>query len=537
MKSMNELGVTIPASKTLVTRKLLQTTQEQRERALKQTEYLTFSFPAGMLMLDFLSDSGTTAMSDTQWAALMQGDESYARNNGYYALLDSVRDTFERGDNPKRVVNLLLSGASDPDELMDKVYLTSEEGGFVNGGVNQLKRPNAFIVPQGRAAEFLLFSVLADVLKEIDPNKQYTIPNNGHFDTTEANIACVGIEPVNFFQNRTFEAFPADEQHLRNPFKGDMDIERLIAFIEEKGRDSIPMIYITITNNTIAGQPVSLANIKAVRDVADKYDLPVFIDSARFAENAHFIRKFEEGYSDWSINRIVQEMYKQADGFTISFKKDGMVNMGGGLFLKDGGPFQKRFSINGDIGVRLKERQILTFGNDSYGGMSGRDIMALALGLQLVTDESYLESRITQAQYFARGLAENGLPVVLPASGHAVYLDMDKFMEGIDVKFDDFAGLGFCIELIRRYGIRGSEMGPFCWEWDKKTEEQRAGTLNLVRFAIPRNAYSNEHFDYAIAAVTELYKQKHELPKVNITRGADLRMRHFQSGVEPVYPK
>ncbi len=537
MKSMNELGVGVPASKTLVTRKLLRTTQAQRERALKETEYLTFSFPASMLILDFLSDSGATAMSDTQWAALLHGDESYGRNNGYYALLDSVRDTFERGDDRKNVVNLLLSGDSDPNVLMEKVYLTSEEGGYVNGGVNQLKRPNAFIVPQGRAGEFLLFSVLADVLNEIDPDKQYTIPNNGHFDTTEANIANVGIEPVNLFEDKTFEDFPADEQDKRNPFKGNMDIERLVAFIDEKGVDAIPMIYITITNNTVAGQPVSLANIQAVREVADKYDLPLFIDSARFAENAYFIKRFEAGYSDWSIEKIVQEIYKQADGFSISFKKDGLANMGGGLFLRDNGRFQEKFSINGDIGVRLKEKQILTFGNDSYGGMSGRDIMVLALGLQQVTDESYLEARIGQVQYFARRLAENGLPVVLPAGGHAVYLDMNKFMEDIEISFDEFRGLGFCIELIRRYGIRASEMGPFCWEWDKKTEEQRAGTLNLVRFAVPRNAYSKDHIDYAIAAITELYNNKHELPTVRITRGAELRMRHFQSGVEPAYPK
>lgn len=537
MKNMNELGVQIPTSKTLVARNLEPATQEQRERVLKETEYLTFSFPAGMILVDFLSDSGTTAMTDLQWAAMMHGDESYARNKGYYVLLDSIRDTFERGDDPKGAISLLLSGTTNVDELIDNIYLANDEDGFVNGGVNQLKRPNAFIVPQGRAAEYLLFSTLSGVLKEINPDKVWRIPNNGHFDTTEGNIANVGIDPVNFFKEKTFEDFPADEQDKRNPFKGNMDLERLEAFIIENGRDSIPMIYLTITNNTVAGQPVALENIKAVRKIAEKYEIPLFIDSARFAENAYFIKKFEAGYQDWSIKKIIQEIYKCADGFTISFKKDGLANMGGGLFLRDKGPFQKRFSGTEDIGVKLKEKQILTFGNDSYGGMSGRDIMALTVGLQQITSESYLESRIGQVQYFAQGLAEKGLPVVLPAGGHGVYLDMDKFMEGINVKFDDFTSMGFCIELIRRYGIRASEMGPFCWEWDKKTPEQRAGTLNLVRFAVPRNVYSKEHFDYAIAAITELYRNKHEIPKVKITRGAELRMRHFQSGLQPIYPK
>ena len=187
------------------------------------------------------------------------------------------------------------------------------------------------------------------------------------------------------------------------------------------------------------------------------------------------------------------------------------------------------------IGIRLKERQIVTFGNDSYGGLSGRDIMALTIGLQEVLNEDYLRNRITQTQYFAQKLAENGVPVVLPAGGHAVYIDVNRFFEGTDMKIEDFGGVGLTIELIKHYAIRGCELGPFAFEWDQRTEKQRNGILNLVRFAIPRNAYSNSDLDYAIAAITELYRNKDQIPKVVIARGGNLNLRHFQTGLKPIY--
>jgi tryptophanase len=519
-----------------VVRTIKKVTKEQREYALEKTEYSMFSFPADLIYVDFLSDSGSGTMTDFQWAALFHGDESYARNKGYYALLDAIRDTFERGDSPKRAINLILSGETDVKKLIDELYITSYKGGFVNGGVHQLSRPNAFIVPQGRCAEHLLFSTIAPILKE-SKDITYYIPNNGHFDTTEANIVANGIEAVNLFSANLMEEFPYDEMDKRNPFKGNMDLQRLENLIQDKGVKSIPLIYVTITNNTAAGQPVSMRNIKAVHKIAEKYNIPLFFDACRFSENANFIREFEEGYNNRSILSIVQEMFSYVDAFTISFKKDGLANMGGGFFFRDKGLFHSKFSIYGDIGIKLKEKQILTFGNDSYGGMSGRDIMALAAGLYEVVQEQYLNERKTQVREFARKLAQNGIPVILPAGGHAVYVNMDKFFEGTDMKIDDFGGVGFTIELLKHYGIRAVELGPFCFEWDQKTSEQRKGILNLVRFAMPRNVYSSSHIDYAVAAITEVFQNKDKIPKVRISRGADLRLRHFQTGLQPVYKK
>jgi len=535
MKSMYELSAPVPSKRALVVRINKEVTKEQREIALKETEYSMFSFPADMLVLDFLSDSGSSSMTDLQWASLFHGDESYGRNKGYYVLLDAIRDTFERGNEPKKAINLILSGETNVKKLMDEIYLKSYEGGFVNGGIHQLVRPNAFLVPQGRCAEHLLFSTIGPILKEKNPEMDYFIPNNGHFDTTEANIATNGMHPVNLFSVNLFEDFPLDEMDKKNPFKGNMDGEELRAFIEKKGVESIPMVYLTITNNTAAGQPVSLKNVKAISEITRNYKIPLFFDACRFAENAYFIKDFEEGYNNFSILQIVQEMFSYVDGFTISFKKDGLANIGGGLFFRDRGIFYKKFSNNGNIGTKLKEKQILTFGNDSYGGLSGRDIMALAVGLYEVVKEPYLAERIRQVREFARKLAQNGVPVVLPAGGHAVYINVAKFFKGIDMEIDDFGGVGFTIELLKHYGIRACELGPFAFEWDKKTPEQRDNILNLVRLAIPRNVYDSSHIDYAVAAITELYKNRDQIPKVKISRGAKLRLRHFQSGLQPVY--
>ncbi|WP_371802922.1 tryptophanase [Candidatus Lokiarchaeum ossiferum] len=537
MKPMHKLGTPVPTHKAYVVRNYKDVSLEQRARALKETEYNMFSFPADLLNLDYLSDSGSTSMTDLQWSALIHGDESYGRNKGYYVLLDAFRDVFERGDNPKKAINLVLSGEDDVEKLMKELYLTSFEGGFINGGVHQLARPNTFICPQGRAAEHLLFSTLAEVLFEIDPNKKYCIPNNGHFDTTGANIRAVNIEPVNLFDKSiVLNHFPHEDMDKRNPFKGDMDVEGLEKLIQTRGADSIPLILLTITNNSVAGQPVSMANIKAVHKVADKYGIPFFFDACRFAENAYFIKEFEEGYQDKSVRAIIQEMFSHVDGFTISLKKDGLANMGGLLAIRDKGVFSTKYSINGtQIGTRLKEKQIVTLGNDSYGALSGRDIMALAVGLHEVVKEPYLRSRITQTRYLAKKLAENNVPVVLPAGGHAVYIDMDRFLEGTGMKTEDFGGVGFSIELVKHYGIRSCELGPFAFEWDQRTEEQRKGILNLVRFAIPRNAYSLSDMDYTVAAVTELYKNKDQIPRVRISRGAELSLRHFQTGLVPEY--
>lgn len=530
----NEFGASVPTSAVLVKRNIPRVTVRQREKVLKATEYSMFSFPAGMVTVDYLSDSGSSAMTNLQWASMFLGDESYGRNNGYYVLLDAIRDTFERGDKQKKIISYFMSGTTDIDKLMREVYLVQEEGGFVNGGIHQLTRPNAFIVPQGRCAEALLFSVLGQVLEEMSPGKQMYIPSNGHFDTTEANINAIGASPRNLFNKRLIHEVPGNVPHQKNQFKGNMDIASLESFIRDKGCDRIPLIYMSITNNTIAGQPVDMNNIKTVGSIAKKNGIPFFIDACRFAENACFIKKNEDGYEDVSVQEVIKEMFSYCDGFTISFKKDGLANMGGGLFFRDKGAFWKRFSVNGDIGIRLKEKQISAYGNDSYGGISGRDIFALASGLYEIVKLDYLQNRIEQVEYLAQGLFSNGIPVFLPAGGHGVYLNIDEFFGG-KRKPDDFAGVGFTVELLRRYGIRACELGYFAFEWDKKTKDQQEEILNQVRFALSRNVYCKEHLDYTIGAVTELYKDRENIPNMRISRGSELRLRHFQTGLEPVY--
>lgn len=524
----------MPANISYVKRSLPVVTAEQREKVLKMTEYNMFSFPGGMVTIDLLSDSGSGAMTDLQWASMFLGDECYGRNRGYYVLLDAIRDTFERGNQPKKIINLFRAGEDrdNVEKIMNEVYLAQEEGGFVNGGMAQLKRPNSFIVPQGRCAENILFSTLGEVLQETTPGKQMFIPSNGHFDTTQGNIRAIGVIPRNFFNNTILEV-PEGGQYPVNPFKGDMDLEHLKAFIDEKGRDAIPMIYMTITNNSMGGQPVSMASLRAVSQIANQYDLPFFIDACRFAENAYFIKLNEEGYQDKTIQAITKEAFSYCDGFTISFKKDGLANMGGGLFFRDQGVFHRKFSVKGDIGIRIKERQIGAYGNDSYGAMSGHDIFALASGLYEIIRFDYLDARIKQVEYFADGLYQKGLSVILPAGGHAVYLDMNRFFDG-KRRPDEFASVGFTVELLRRYGIRGGDLGYFAFEWDKKPPEEQAEILDLCRFAVPRNVYNKEHFDYAIEAIAELYQDRDSIPSMKITRGADLRLRHFQSGLAPV---
>jgi len=527
-------NLVMPATRPVMVRPLKSISMVQRERALVAAEYNVFSFPADLLTIDLLSDSGTTTMTDLQWSALLHGDESYGRNKGYYLLLESIRDTFERGDDARHRFQLILAGSEDVELLMSELYLPEYEGGFANGGSQQLRRPNAFVTPQGRCAEHLLFSTLAEVLQERGVHTPVTIPNNGHFDTTEANIAANKIRPVNLFSQNALEPFPLEQMHQRNPFRGNMDCERLTALIEQQGAASVPMIYLTITNNTVAGQPVSMANIEQVRQIADAHGIPLFFDACRFAENAWFIQQFEPGYRDVSIAAIVRKMFSFADGFTISFKKDGLANIGGGLFFRDRGVFQRRFSTEMDIGVRLKQKQILTFGNDSYGGLSGRDIMTIAVGLAQALRQPYLDQRINQTLELAARLAQADLPVVLPAGGHAVYLDMDHFFHDSSRPREEFPGVGLCVELIRRYGIRGVELGPFAFEWDKKTPEQRRDILNLVRFALPRNGYGEQHIDYTVAALTDCYQNQERIPRMRITRGQQLRLRHFQAGLQPL---
>lgn len=534
------LNVEAPKSFSYVKRNIPNVTMEQRERALKSTHYNEFAFPAGMLTVDMLSDSGTTAMTDVQWSAMFLGDESYGRNKGYYVLMDAFRDVFERGDDQKRAINLVRTDCQDIDKMMDELYLCEYEGGLFNGGAAQMERPNTFIMPQGRAAESVLFAMVSKILGERHPGKNFTIPSNGHFDTTEGNIKQMGSTPRNCFDKQLLWEVPEGGVYEKNPFKGNMDTAKLEALIEEVGPENVPLVYTTITNNTVCGQPVSMANIRESSRIAHKYGIPFMLDAARWAENCYFIKVNEAGYEDKSIFAIAKELFSYCDGFTASLKKDGHANMGGILAFRDKGLFWKNFSdfdaegnVVTDVGILLKVKQISSYGNDSYGGMSGRDIMALAAGLYECGRVEYLKERVDQCEYLAQGFYKNGVKgVVLPAGGHGVYINMDEFFDG-KRGHDSFAGAGFSLELIRRYGIRVSELGDFSMEYDLKTPEQQKEVCNVVRFAVNRSQLSREHLDYVIAAVTELYKDRKSIPNMRITLGHKLPMRHFHAFLEP----
>ncbi|KAK2952811.1 tryptophanase [Blattamonas nauphoetae] len=551
------LGCPIPFFTNLVVRPCHITTPQEREEVLKRTENNPFAFPASMLLVDYLSDSGSTAMIDLQWAAMFRADESYGRNHGYYALQDTVRDTFERGDNQKRLINKVI--IDEPNETWKPNYDADIEGGFVNQGQRQLERPNFFITPQGRCAENILYLTIRQILDKKNPGKQLklTIPSNGWFDTTEAHARSNGIHPVNLFAPYFSEPFPIEEVGKSNPFKGNIDLVRLEELIVKEGPENIPFVLMTITNNTGAGQPVSMENIKAAHAIARKYDLPVWFDAARYAENAFFIHKYEKGYSEKSIAEITKEMFSYCDGFTMSCKKDGLSNMGGILSFRDKGKFWEKYSTpESDVGILMKEKQILLYGNDSYGGMSGRDIMALCVGLLQAQSLQYLETRLNQIQSLCVKLHAEHVPVVLPPGGHAAFIDVNEFFDitvpGIDSSarqekakkegrkwlgrdIADFHGQGLVVELIRRFGIRGCELGAYAFEWDNKNEADRKGVVNLVRLAVPRNVLSEDHITFTAKAIGQMYKDRESVPRCRVVRGQHLRLRHFQCGLEAIY--
>lgn len=544
MAKQYPLKAATPHSYTYSVRHLPEVTVEQRERALNATHWNEFAFPAGMLTVDMLSDSGTTAMTDLQWSAMMLGDEAYGRNNGYYVLLDTFRDIFERGGeaNWKNSIDLIRTGCKDVDKLMDELYLCEYEGGLFNGGAAQMERPNAFIIQQGRAAESVLMEIVKKILSERHPGKVFTIPSNGHFDTTEGNIKQMGSIPRNLYNKELLYEVPEGGRYAKNPFKGNMDLDKLEQLIQACGPENVPLIFMCITNNPVCGQAVSMANIRATSEIAHKYNIPFVLDTARWAENAYFIKMNEDGYEDKDIGYIATEMFSYCDAFCMSAKKDGHANMGGMLAFRDKGLFWQNFSdfnedgsIKMDVGVRLKVKQISCYGNDSYGGMSGRDIMALAVGLKESCNFHYLHDRISQCNYLAEGFYDAGVKgVILPAGGHGVYINMTEFFDG-KRGHETFAGQGFSMELIRRYGIRTSELGDYSMEYDLKTPEQQAEVCNVVRFAINRSQLTKEHLDYVIEAVSELYKDRESIPNMRIVSGRTLPMRHFHAFLEP-YP-
>lgn len=320
------------------------------------------------------------------------------------------------------------------------------------------------------------------------------------------------------------ETFQLEDLRKRNSFRGNLDIDASSEFLA-KNPGRVAMILVSVTNNWAAGQPVSMANIKAASQLAARFGVPIFIDACRFAENAKFIKDFETGYHEHSIPEIVQEMFSHADGFIISLKKDGLSNIGGALCFRDAGRFAEMYP---DIGKEFRVQQIMTYGNDSYGGMSGRDMMAATVGLYESTNETHLSSRIEQVRKLAEKLAAAKIPVILPTGGSAVFLDMDGFFKDCGRSYGEFAALGFTLQLLISYGVRCFEAGPFAWEWDKADEQEKAKVSNLVRLAIPRKALTDKHLDYVVAAIERLFTERSKIPGVEITHGATLKLRHFQ---------
>ncbi len=435
-------------------------TRAQREEWIKAAHYNLFNLKSDQVFIDLLTDSGTGAMSDRQWGAMMVGDESYAGASSYFNLKNAVK-------------NIL---------------------GF------------DYIMPthQGRAAENVLFSVL---VKEGD-----FVPGNSHFDTTKGHIEFRKAHAIDCTIDE------AANTELYHPFKGNVDPVKLEKALQEHA-DKTPFIIVTITNNTAGGQPVSMENLKAVRKIADKYNKLVVIDSARFAENAYFIKIREEGYKDKTIKEIVAEMYSYADAMTMSAKKDAIVNMGGFIAMRSEELWRQASVFN-----------IMFEGYVTYGGMSGRDMNALAVGLDEGTEFDYLETRIKQVEYLGNRLTEFGIPFQFPAGGHAIFVDANKVLP--NVPKEEFRAQTLGLELYLEAGIRGVEIGAILADRDPETRENRYPKLELLRLAIPRRVYTNNHIDVIAVALKNVFDRRNEIKKgYVITREAPI-MRHFTIEME-----
>ena len=439
------------------------TTREERARFIADAGYNIFLLPSRAVTIDFLTDSGTSAMSDHQWAGMMEGDESYAGSRNYYHLRDVVRDIF----------------------------------GF------------EMFVPthQGRGAEQVLFGIVAA------PGK--TIPNNTHFDTTRANIEARGSIAVDLIIPEGLE--PTN----RYPFKGNMNVTALKKLIQQLGVENIPLAMMTITNNAVGGQPVSMANIRATKELLARYQIPFYIDACRYAENCYFIQQREEGYRSKTIKEIARELFSYADGFTMSAKKDGLVNIGGLLATRDPRLFEQ-----------IQNRLILTEGFISYGGLARRDLEALARGLDEALDEKYLAYRTGQISYLAERLLEKGVPIVEPPGGHAVFLDAKRFLP--HVPQSQFPGQALTIALYLEGGIRACEIGSVMFaQKDPVTGEVKYPALDLVRLAIPRRVYTQSHLDYVAEVIAKVHERRASVRGVKMVYEQP-RLRHFTARFEVV---
>ncbi len=437
-------------------------TRSERESILGVAHNNLFLVNARDVIIDLLTDSGTGAMSSQQWAGVMLGDESYAGSNSFILFEKTVKD------------------------LM----------GFKN------------IIPthQGRAAERILFSTMT--------KKGDYIPSNNHFDTTRANVLEVGASPVDLVCS---EASDFDSNFA---FKGNIDIEKLKQFIIEKDPCNIPILMLTITNNTGGGQPVSMDNIKKVSLIAKQYKIPFYLDACRFAENAYFIKLNEEGYSNKSVKDIVREMFSYADGCTVSAKKDAIANIGGFLCTNDD-----------NLAKKKKDLLILTEGFPTYGGLSGRDLEAVAYGLKEVIDEDYLEYRIKSTKYLGEKLNELGIPIINPPGGHAIYIDAQKFLPHIPI--NQFPGQALACELYIEGGIRTSEIGSLMFGGKDDNGNLLFAAHELVRLAIPRRTYTQSHIDYVIEVMKSIKDKSHKIKGLKIIYESRT-LRHFTAKLERI---
>ena len=430
------------------------TSEDQRTQKLKEVGYNLFGLKAEDVIIDLLTDSGTSAMSAMQWAGIMNGDESYAGSRSFYRFEETI----------KKITGLTQ------------------------------------IIPthQGRAAEKILFSIVG--------GEGQIIPNNTHFDTTRANIEFSGAEAIDFLnENGKKPDFIAD-------FKGNMDVEKLRSFLSENA-EKVPMVMLTITNNSGGGQPVSMENIRQVSEVCREFQKPFFLDACRFAENAYFIKIRERGYDNKSILEICQEMFSYADGMTMSAKKDALVNIGGFLALNDE-----------DLAQKCRNVLVVTEGFPTYGGLAGRDLEAIAQGLEEILDESYLHYRIRTIAYLGEKLVEAGVPLILPTGGHAVYLDAGKFCEHIP-NFE-FPGQAIACALYLKGGIRACEIGSIMFGKYDENGNTVSPDLELVRLAIPRRVYTQSHIDYVAEVIIEVFHEREKLKGFKIVKEPTM-LRHF----------
>jgi tryptophanase len=437
-------------------------TRDEREAALRAAGYNLFSLRAEDVLIDLLTDSGTGAMSAEQWAGMMRGDESYAGSRSFFRFEEAVRE------------------------------LT----GFTH------------IIPthQGRAAERILFA------ETVTPGS--VVPNNTHFDTTRANVEHDGGEA------RDLLIAEGRQPHTIHPFKGNMDVARLEETIEEAGAGRIPLVVVTVTNNSGGGQPVSLANLRAVREVCDRHATPLFLDACRFAENAWFIKQREPGHAGRAASEIAREMFSLADGSTFSAKKDGLSNIGGFLAMNDA-----------QLATRCRANLILTEGFPTYGGLAGYDLEAIAIGLREVLDEDYLRYRVRSVEYLWEKINAAGVPTIDPAGGHAVYIDAKEFLPHIPPL--EFPAQSLAVELYLAGGIRSIEIGSVMFGKTLGDGTEEPAPMELVRLAIPRRVYTQSHIDYVAEVVASVAERAGELGGYRIVEQIPV-LRHFTARFEPL---